>query len=289
MERSNTLLALRLSALRRLPATSWALAFGWILLFGAYAIASLTVKHGPHLTAFGDIGMCLVALFASLGLLLNVTSQNRRIRAFWLLLAAGCAAWFFGQLIWTYFEVVLRQEVPNPFVGDVIIFLHPVPMIAALALKPHDQRDDLGAHIGYLDFSLLLVWWVFLYTYAVIPWQYVAPNLVAYGVSYDNLAAAENLLLVLGFATLLAKSRGAWREIYSHLFQRGTTLRCWLLHHEPRHRCSALLHRQPHRSPADRFFCVVRDGRNRWFSAEAQAGRNTGRERRANHVGRPGL
>jgi signal transduction histidine kinase len=218
MERSNTLLAVRLSALRRLPATSWALAFGWILLFGTYAIASLTVKHGPRLTAFGDVGMCLVALFASLALLLNVTSQNRRIRAFWLLLAAGCACWFVGQLIWTYFEVVLRQEVPNPFVGDVIIFLHPVPMIAALALKPHDQRDDLGAHIGYLDFSLLLVWWVFLYAYTVIPWQYVAPNLVAYGASYDNLAAAENLLLVVGFATLLAKSRGAWREIYSHLF-----------------------------------------------------------------------
>lgn len=218
MERSNTALALRLSALRRLPATSWALAYGWILLFGTYAVASLTVAHGPNLTAFGDIGMCLVALFASIGLLLNVSSHNRRIRAFWILLAAGCASWFIGQVIWTYFEVVLHQEVPNPFVGDVIIFLHPVPMIAALALKPHDRRDDLGAHIGYLDFSLLLVWWVFLYTYAVIPWQYVAPNLTAYGNSYDNLAAAENLLLVVGFATLLTKSRGAWREIYSHLF-----------------------------------------------------------------------
>lgn len=218
MERSDTLFPPRLSALGRLPATTWALAFGWILLFGSYAIVSLAVSRGRALTAFGDIGMCLVSLYAAVGLLLNVSSQNRRTRAFWVLLAAGCAAWFVGQVIWTYFEVVLHQEVPNPFVGDVIIFLHPVPMIAAVALKPHDGRDDLSAHIGYIDFSLLLAWWVYVYTYVVIPWQYISPNVAVYGVSYDNLAAAENLLLVVAFGLLVAKSRGAWREIYSHLF-----------------------------------------------------------------------
>lgn len=127
-------------------------------------------------------------------------------------------AWFVGQLIWSYFEVILHQEAPNPFIGDVIIFLHPVPMIAAVALRPHDGRDDLGAHVGYIDFSLLLAWWVYLYTYVVIPWQYIAPNVSLYGVSYDNLAAAENLVLVVGFALLVAKARGAWRETYSHLF-----------------------------------------------------------------------
>lgn len=218
MERSDTLFSSRLTALGRLPATTWALATGWILLFGTYAIVSLTVTHGPRLTAFGDIGMCLVSLYASIALLLNVGRQNRRMRAFWILVAAGCASWFIAQVIWSYFEVVLHQEVPNPFVGDVIVFLHPVPMIAALALKPHDRHDDINAHISYLDFSLLLVWWVYLYTYVVIPWQYVAPNVAAYGVSYDNLAGAENLVLVVGFATLLAKARGAWREIYAHLF-----------------------------------------------------------------------
>jgi len=218
MERSDTLSPSRLSALGRLPATTWALAFGWILLFGSYAIASITVSRGRGLTAFGDIEMCLVSLYGTVCLLLSIRSSNRRTRAFWILLAAGCAAWFVGQVIWTYFEVGLRQEVPNPFVGDVIIFLHPVPMIAALALKPHDGRDDLSAHIGYIDFSLLLAWWVFLYTYVVIPWQYIAPNVTLYGASFDNLAAAENLLLVVGFAVLVAKARGAWREIYSHLF-----------------------------------------------------------------------
>ncbi|MGA9568936.1 MAG: HAMP domain-containing sensor histidine kinase, partial [Candidatus Acidiferrales bacterium] len=82
----------------------------------------------------------------------------------------------------------------------------------------HDKRDDLNVHIGYLDFSLLLVWWVYLYLFIVIPWQYVAPNVLAYGWSYDHLAAIENLSLVVGFAVLITKARGAWKEVYAHLF-----------------------------------------------------------------------
>jgi signal transduction histidine kinase len=100
----------------------------------------------------------------------------------------------------------------------VILFLHPVPMMGALALKPHDRRDDLNVRTGYLDFSLLLVWWVYLYLFVVIPWQYVAPNVLTYGWMYDHLAAGENILLAVGFAVLMSRARGKWREVYAHLF-----------------------------------------------------------------------
>ncbi|MFZ3331273.1 MAG: HAMP domain-containing sensor histidine kinase [Candidatus Acidiferrales bacterium] len=196
----------------------WALTGAWGLLVGGYCIAALTVSNGRGLTAFGDITQCAVALFACAGLFLNSFSSEKRTRVFWILLGLGCAAWLVGQSIWTYFEVVLRKDVPNPFVGDVILFLHPVPMIGALALKPHDKRDDLNVHIGYLDFSLLLIWWVYLYLFVVIPWQYIAPNVLAYGWSYDHLAAVENLLLTAGFAYLITQARGRWREVYAHLF-----------------------------------------------------------------------
>ncbi len=198
--------------------TGWALAAGWVLLVGSYSIAALTLPNGRGLTAFGDIVQCLAATFACGGLILNWGAAEKRTRVFWVLLSLGCLAWLTGQLIWTYFEVDLRQSVPNPFIGDVILFLHPVPMIGALALKPHDKRDDLNVHIGYLDFSLLLVWWVYLYLFVVIPWQYIAPNVLAYGWSYDHLAAIENLVLTVGFAVLITKARGAWKEIYAHLF-----------------------------------------------------------------------
>jgi signal transduction histidine kinase len=198
--------------------TGWALALSWVLLVGSYTVAALTVHNGPGLTAFGDIVQCLAAMFACGGLILNWRTTEKRTRVFWVLLTLGCFAWLVGQTIWTYFEVDLRQSVPNPFIGDVILFLHPVPMIGALALKPHDKRDDLNVHIGYLDFSLLLVWWVYLYLFVVIPWQYVAPNVLAYGWSYDHLAAIENLSLAVGFAVLITRARGAWKEVYAHLF-----------------------------------------------------------------------
>jgi signal transduction histidine kinase len=218
MERSNTpLLALK-SALGRLPATGWAILGAWLLLLGGYSVVSLTGTKGPGLTTFGDICQCLAALFAVVGLLMNSFSPERRTKAFWLLLALGCGAWLVGQMIWTYFEVFRHQTVPNPFLGDVILFLHPVPMMWALALRPHDRRDDVNFHIGYLDFSLLLIWWVYLYLFVVIPWQYITPDVAIYGLSYDHLAAVENAVLTIGFAVLLGRAKGAWREVYAHLF-----------------------------------------------------------------------
>ncbi len=218
MDDTRPLAAARLSAGNRLSGTSRPLIGAWLLLVGTYAVLSLTLHHSRELTAFGDIGLCLAALFATVGLLLNVRVPGYRARAFWILLASGCAAWFVSQVVWTYFEMVLHHEVPNPFVGDIIVFLHPVPMMAALALKPHDRRHDVNVRVSYIDLSLLVLWWLYLYVFVVIPWQYIAPNVLAYGLTYDRLAASENILLVAGFGFLLFQARGKWREIYAHLF-----------------------------------------------------------------------
>jgi signal transduction histidine kinase len=204
--------------LHKMSSTSWLLLASWLIFVGGYSLVSLTAPASRGLTIFGDISQCLIALFACVGLLMNSSSPERRTRLFWFLLGLGCASWFVGQSIWTYFEVILHKEVPDPFLGDVILFLHPVPMIGALALKPHDERDDLNVHTGYLDFSLLLVWWVYLYLFVVIPWQYIAPDVASYGLSYDHLAAAENMLLAVGFAVLINRAKGTWREVYAHLF-----------------------------------------------------------------------
>jgi signal transduction histidine kinase len=218
MDHSSSLFAASVGGRGKLPATKWAIPAAWLLFVGSYFIISLTVPKGRALTAYGDISQAFAAVFASIGLMLNAASPERRTRAFWMLLGLGCATWFVGQIIWTWFEVFLRQDAPNPFIGDVILFLHPVPMMWALALRPHDRRDDLNFHIGYMDFSLLLVWWVYLYLFVVIPWQYVSPDVARYGLSYDHLAAVENASLTIGFAVLIGRSRGAWREVYAHLF-----------------------------------------------------------------------
>jgi signal transduction histidine kinase len=176
---------------------------------------------GPPLTAFGDVMQCLVPLLANMGLLLNASSTHWRKNGFWMLLAAGCSMWMVGQLLWTYYEVGLERAVPNPFVGDVIFFLHLVPMFAALALRPHERMTDRGLRFAYLDFLLLLCWWVYLYAFIVIPWQYVMPEVGLYGHSFNYLYTLQNILFLVGLGVLWFRAQGHWRVIYLHVFIAG--------------------------------------------------------------------
>ncbi|HXX01935.1 MAG TPA: hypothetical protein VEJ00_12035, partial [Candidatus Acidoferrales bacterium] len=160
-----------------------------------HIVLSVLAPRGFALTAFGDLLQCAVLLCGTVTIAANVKVASRRARLFWVLMGLGVGMWFGAQLLWTYFEVLLRQEAPNPFVGDVILFLHVVPMMAAVAIQPHVRRDDRALRVGTLDFLLLLTWWLFLYLFIVIPWQYVSPTESTYGLSFDILYVCEQLVL----------------------------------------------------------------------------------------------
>jgi diguanylate cyclase (GGDEF)-like protein len=171
------------------------------------------------LTTFGDLTQCVVLLCATLSILSNIRTSDKKSQLFWSLMALGCGIWLCVQVLWTYFEVFLRQEVPNPFVADVALFLHIVPMMAALAVQPHIRRDDHSLRLVTLDFFLLLTWWLYLYLFIVIPWQYVSPNEPAYGLGFDVLYACEQIVLVVGVGLVWKRSRGSWKVIYGQLFK----------------------------------------------------------------------
>ena len=65
---------------------------------------------------------------------------------------------------------------------------------------------------------MLFTWWLFLYLFIVIPWQYVYPVEAVYGRSFDLLYVAEELVLAAGLILVWRRSRGAWRRLYFHLF-----------------------------------------------------------------------
>jgi len=189
----------------------------WLIFVGGYATVSVTLHSGPRLTAFGDIALCVVLLFANAGLLVNASSSDWRRNAFWMLMGMGCGLWLIGQLLRTNFEVLHHQRIPAPFLGDVIFFLHTVPLLGALALRPHARDADRSLRFGRVDFQLLFSWWVYLYFFVVIPWQYIAPNAKQYSISYTRVYAVENFTLVAALLYLVARNHGPWRKVYSHL------------------------------------------------------------------------
>jgi diguanylate cyclase (GGDEF)-like protein len=184
-----------------------------------HILVTLLASHSIGLTAFGDLIQCVLLFGGTLSILSNIRTTDKKAQLFWALMALGCGMWLCVQVLWTYFEVFLRQEVPNPFVADVGLFLHVVPMMAALAVQPHIRRNDHSLRLASIDFFLLLAWWLYLYLFIVIPWQYVSPNEVIYGRSFDLLYACEQIVLVIGVGLAWSNSRASWRVIYGQFFK----------------------------------------------------------------------
>jgi diguanylate cyclase (GGDEF)-like protein len=183
-----------------------------------HVLVSVLAPRSIGLTAFGDLTQCVLLFCGTLSILSNLKTSYNKAKLFWALMAIGCGMWLCTQVLWTYFEVFLRQEVPNPFVGDVVLFLHVVPMMAALVVQPQVQRNEHSLRLVSLDFFLLLTWWLYLYLFIVIPWQYVSPNEAVYGHSFDVLYACEQIVLIIGVGLVWKRSHGSWRLIYRQLF-----------------------------------------------------------------------
>lgn len=193
---------------------------GFLLL---YATLSLTLPRGNHgLTTFADLAQCIIPLLANAGLLLNAGTPQWRRNLFWMLVAMSCTLWMIGQFEWTYYELYLHRSLPDNDPGDIVFFLRGIPMMAALTLRPHLRRGELRLRFGYLDFALLLSWWIFLYVFIVLPWMYAVPSAAEYNYNYIWLHNASNLIIVAGFGYLWFRSAGAWRVVYAHLFGAST-------------------------------------------------------------------
>ncbi|HKW57704.1 MAG TPA: ATP-binding protein [Candidatus Acidoferrum sp.] len=195
------------------------MAGAWLVFLLVYAAAALTLHRGQQaLLNFGDLAQCLVPLVANAGLLLNAGTPHWRKNLFWMLIAMGCTLWMIGQFQWTYYEVFLHKPLPDNDAADIIFFLRGIPMMAALTLRPHLNRGKLRLRFGYLDFILLLTWWIFLYVFIVLPWMYASPSLAQYNYDYILLHNVQNMIIVAGFGYFWLRSSGAWRIVYANLF-----------------------------------------------------------------------
>ena len=114
--------------------------------------------------------------------------------------------------------MILRRDVPDLFAGDVILFLHIVPLMAALAVRPHVPRDEYSARVGRLDFALLVVWWFYLYVLIVIPWQYVVADVQRTIAISTQCMSPKKIAFLIGLLASWMTSKGAWKNLYAGLF-----------------------------------------------------------------------
>jgi signal transduction histidine kinase len=195
--------------------------YRWFAFAGAttlaFALVSLTVPRGPLLTAISDVVYFLLTLAVAVAMLRNAWSEHGVSQRFWLLMGSGCILWAFDLGGWVYYEVLRQADVPSPWFMDVILFLHLIPMIAAVGLRPHRAEDEGRFRAGTLEFLLLLVWWLFLYAFVVFPSQYIFAAKPIYLRNFATLYLVEAGVLVLVLGISARGAPAGWKLVYLNL------------------------------------------------------------------------
>ena len=180
--------------------------------------AILFVPRSFALSAINDFIELLLILCAVFVFSLNASVSAKQVRIFWILLATSWGVRMVAQAMWMYFELVLRKEAPNPFVGDILLFLCEIPVLAALLLQPALDKVERRRTTSRVDFFLLLIWWLYLYLFFVIPWQYVAPSVARYVWNYNQLSSCLNGVILLTIAFQWIHRSGQRRLFYGAFF-----------------------------------------------------------------------
>ncbi len=195
---------------------AWFTAAG--VLVCAQIFVSLLLPDGYTLRVFSDVLQALLLLACYLTTLPNQVGGRGSSSAFWTLLSLGFALWLLDQVLWTFYEVVLQQPPVSGFWGDLVLYLHAVPMIMALAIRPHLNGDDNPPFVKLANAGMVIVWWLYLYLYFVTPWRAVVNLPPWWDQNYNTVYGSANVALA-GLAGLaLWKTTGKWRTLYAHLF-----------------------------------------------------------------------
>ena len=187
-------------------------------LLAAFALAPSVFPNPCFRVAMGDLTPLLAIAAAAIISARNAFDSRGHTRLFWSLMATGMSMWCFNQAYWVWFEVLVRRPVPDPYWGDVVLFLHVVPVMAAVAIRPHQADEREGLLPSALNVLILLIWWVAVYAFFVFPDEYIVTNIARYSPRWNLLYVIEGLILIAVSASAFFTSSGSWRVIYRNIF-----------------------------------------------------------------------
>ena len=136
-----------------------------VLITVGYLVMLATKPGGAGLVVrISDVTTAAAAAAACVACALAAGRCANAMRVFWWVLTAAMGAWAAGESAWTWYEVVLRVQVPTPSWADVGYLVAPVLCVAAFACHPATRNRDRWGVLPILDgvavaSALLFVSW----------------------------------------------------------------------------------------------------------------------------------
>ena len=204
----------------RFRSLSWPVLFAAILV--TKAALSVAARHSAVAVSYNTAVYFLLLLLATGLCIRNSIKSTQGSQIFWAFLGAGMGIWALDQWVFLYHSVLSGTDVPDDSFADPALFLHIVPLMAALAVRPHLRLPNQKLERATLNFLILLFFWVFLYAYVLYPYQYLFLNPTIYNPRFDALYLVENIALLIALGISIAHAQGPWRSIYLHLLGAST-------------------------------------------------------------------
>ncbi|MFJ9583493.1 putative bifunctional diguanylate cyclase/phosphodiesterase [Streptomyces acidicola] len=103
------------------------------LLCAGYAVGAAFGWGSPYLALImGDFGLSAAAIAAAVSCFRYARSRRSRFRPAWLLFALSSMMAALGNLVWGWYEVVLRRPMPDPSYADLFFLCFAPPAIVGL-------------------------------------------------------------------------------------------------------------------------------------------------------------
>ena len=171
------------------------------------------------MVSYSGISYFLLLVLAIWFAIQNAVYKTVGGRLFWALLAASYGLWAAHQGLSLYYELGLRIEVPDNSISDSLLFLHVAVLLAAVVTFPHREVADEKPYAVILNILLASFFWIFVYGYAVFPYQYLFSSAApfTYALRFDLLYMLENSALVSTVGVLAFRVKGPWKLVYLHL------------------------------------------------------------------------
>lgn len=194
------------------------------VLLALQAAALISRQRELRLASSSAVLLVVLVVGASIAAQ-NAARSRHSIRLFWSFTASALGLWAVNALLGMLYAIGLGRSLPELTLSAPIMFLHTIVMLAAMAMHPHEKRLDHRPYRANLNFLLLLLFWVFLYVFLLVPGQYLNWNqsLIEW---FLTLYFVENIALVIVAAILAVRVRSLWNVVYSALFGASLLYAC---------------------------------------------------------------